>query len=69
MKEEGYDVADNSYHLDGRAVDLVPTKGKTFEDLVEAAEALKDSGVATKVITYPPKGGRSGHVHIVVAER
>ena len=50
-------------------LDIAPTKGKTFEELVVAAEALKEAGVATKVITYPPKGGGSGHVHIVLAEQ
>lgn len=65
-EDEEIGGADNSRHIAGLAVDLAPTKGKTLEELTKAANALKAAGVVEKVIVYPPKGDKTGHVHIAM---
>lgn len=56
--------APNSFHLDGRAADMAPGAGLSWEELYEAAIAVGFTGVILEKTT-----GTAPHLHVDVGSR
>lgn len=54
MRRRGYKPADDSHHLDGSSLDLVPPRGMSIRALAAAVKLLKPN-----VVTYP----EGDHLH------
>lgn len=56
LKSQGYNVAENSLHLQGRAADIPITKDLTHQEIIDAAHKV---GLDVEAISLTPK-----HVHV-----